>query len=161
MGYAALKSLIIGSVEGSTPVRYTDEGFTAVERDDGPQPRLDDFTAMVPLRRFDLRIVEPPQDDGEAGAGDLRVRTKVALRMAYRIDGDIGDTESIIAEDMACALNTLINMPTVSGWATAGGCSVTPPGVPTTEPVFETQDGRQIGTIVSMPFDLLYVESRS
>ncbi len=160
MGYAALKSLIIGSVRGATPVRYPDDGFTAIEDDSGPVPRLEDFTAMVSLRRFDVRIEEAPRDDGEAGAGQLRVRTRMAVRLAYRTDGDYGDTESIIAEDVACMVNVLVNMPTVAGWAAAGGCSVTPPGIPTTEPVFESLDGRQIGTIVKVPFDMLYVEAR-
>lgn len=159
MGMSTLRALMVSSIQGLSPTRMSTDTFTTVDDAAGHAARLDDFPAMAPFRRFDIRVVAPPVDDGEAGRSHRRVRTAMVLRAAYRTDTDAAYLEETIAEDTAQLLDTLMLMPTVSGWGAGGGVSVTPPGRPELSVVrSDEKDAYPIGVMLSIPFEILYNE---
>lgn len=158
MGFSTIRGLIVTAIRGVTPVRMATETFTCTDDATGMGERLDDFTTMSPLRRFDIRLASPPRDDGESGRSHRRVRAGLVLRCAYRTDTDAAYIEEAITEDTARLIDTLMLMPTVSGWGAAGGVSVAPPGVPELRVVRTSEDEYPVGVVLSIPFEVLYNE---
>jgi hypothetical protein len=165
MGFQAVKALLASQIRDITPVRDTTAWFTYQEDSTGAVLPMDLNTRMVQTREFDLRIILFPQDDGESGLSNRRQRTKLALRVAYRMDGDRGYAEDMAAEDIAYLVDALVKTPTASGWGEAGGYSVGIPEAPSItvlEPVGDENPDPEFDNamifVVSIPFFVFYAE---
>lgn len=158
MGFASLKAILVRQVRAATPVSSASEGFTCAEDSTGPVDLLDDFVAMAPDRRFDIRLDRGPVDDGEAGRSHRRLRAHLLLRVTYRVDGDRGLVESVIAEDVGVLIDALMLTSISAGFGAAGGQSVTVPGEVAESNITTKEDNKVLGRMISIPFDLLYNE---
>lgn len=158
MGFSSLKAILIRQVRAATPVRSPLENFTCVEDATGPVDLLDDFSAMAPDRRFDLRLDRGPVDDGESGRSHRRLRAHLLCRVAYRLDGDRSYAEEKIAEDVSVLIDALMLTPLSTGFAAAGGDTVSVPGEVAETTVTTKEDNKVLGRVIAIPFDLLYHE---
>ena len=105
------------------------------------------------MRYFELRLEAFAIDDGEAGLSGRR-RARVVLRVRYDI-GELHYLERLIAEDAAKLLTTLKGPQ--YDLANTGIVSVIP-GEPVTEPILDPTS-EITALVLSLPFDLLYLEA--
>lgn len=166
MGFATLKTLLINEIRGITPTRDSRMWFTCHEDSTGSVIPLDNHTRMVQTRDFDIRVLAWPEDDGEAGLTNRRQKVGLALRVAYRMDGDKGYVEDMAVEDVAKLVDTLVKAPTTATWGTEGGCSIGIPGPAQTtilEPIedenVDVEFDQTMTAVVSIPFEMFYSES--
>lgn len=165
MGFASTKLFLINQVRGITPIRDTRALFVCHEDATGQVIPLESNPRMAQTRQFDLRTVGFPRDDGESGSTNRRMRVGLALRISYRLDGDMGYVQDMANEDVYKIVDTLVSAPTQAGWTAAGGISVGIPESPRVEilePVEETSEEANLehplAAIVTIRFDVLYAE---
>ena len=132
----------------------TDEhsGFVAIQRGDGSSVELDERSNQN--RFFDLQIETFPIDDGQAGLSG-RKRATIDLRVRYEVPHDYGFLARMIAEDASNLIDTL-KEPNYS-LSETGIISVI-----TARPTFESitnLNGDRVAFILTIPFDLLYLEN--
>jgi len=139
-------------VEGITPKTDSHHGFVAVNRGNGRTIPLESRSNNT--RYFELRIDGLAQDDGQAGLSG-RKRSRVLCRVKYDIPQDQGFLLRLMNEDCADLIDTLKGPQ--YDLSTTGIVSLIPLE-PTTETIFD-QQGERLVLMLSLPFDLLYLEA--
>ena len=139
-------------VEGITPKTDLHHGFVAVNRGSGLTVKLDDRPNST--RYFELRVDGLAQDDGAAGLSG-RKRSRINCRVKYDIPQDDGFLLRLMNEDTSDLINTLKG-PQYS-LSTTGIVSLIPFSA-TIETILDAQ-GDRLGFVLTLPFDLLYLES--
>ena len=139
-------------VEGITPKTDSYHGFVAVNRGTGQTIPLEQRSNST--RYFELRVDGLAQDDGQAGLSG-RKRSRVLCRVRYDIPQDDGFLLRLMNEDCSNLINTLKGPQ--YNLSTTGIVSLIPLEA-TIESIFDTQ-GERFAFILSLPFDLLYLEA--
>lgn len=148
---AALEHLE-NTIMAIVPKTDLNNSFVAIQRGDGFTLDLDERSFNN--RRFELTIDIFPIDDGATGLSG-RKRTRVDLRVRYEIPTDYGYLSRMIAEDVSKLIETLKD-PTYD-LENTGIISVIPLQ-PTFEPIADI-NGARVAFILTIPFDLLFLES--
>ena len=139
-------------VEGIIPKTDSQHGFIATNRGTGHTISLEERANST--RYFEMRIDGLAQDDGQAGLSG-RKRSRVFCRVRYDIPHDDGFLLRLMNEDCSALINTLKGPQ--YNLATTGIVSLIP-----LEATIETildQQGERLAFILSLPFDLLYLEA--
>ena len=147
--YSAL-AFLEDQIEATLPKTDTHHGFVAINSSGRVAPLEAHVNTM---RYFELRLEAFAIDDGEAGISGRR-RARVTLRVRYDL-GELHYLERMIAEDAASLLVTLKG-PRYD-LASTGIVSVIP-GEPIYEPVLDPTS-EITSLVLSLPFDLLYLEA--
>lgn len=148
--FEALKHLE-GQIMDIVPKTDTHSGFVAIQTGDGYEVELDERSNQN--RFFEMRIDTFPIDDGQAGLSG-RKRIVIDCRIRYEIPKNYGFLARMIAEDASNVIDALKNPDYDS--VNTGIISVI-----TQRPTFETitnQTGERVAFILTVPFDLLYLE---
>lgn len=148
---AALEHLE-NTIMSITPKTDLNNSFVAVQRGDGFTVDLDERSFNN--RRFELAVDLFPTDDGATGITG-RKRTRIDLRVRYEIPTDYSYLSRMIAEDVSKLIETLKD-PTYD-LENTGIISVIPLQ-PTFEPIADI-NGARVAFILTIPFDLLFLES--
>lgn len=151
-GISAAFDLLIARIEALTSKTDSSQSFVCVDAGRGQELLTD--RRVNTLRLFELRIITPPHDDGQAGITG-RKRLTAEVRVRYDVPRDTGLLERIMGEDAAQIINTLRNP--AYNLATTGIISLIT-GEPSSGPVLG-QDGNPMAALLAVPFDLLYQEA--
>jgi hypothetical protein len=106
-------------------------------------------------RYFEIETTTYAEDDGEAGLSG-RKRTSLEVRVEYFIPQDLGFLKRLMNEDAAKLIDTLKGPD--YDLVNTGIVSVIP-GIPSAEPLIGEIDGELLGYVLTVPFDLLFLES--
>ena len=139
-------------VEGITPKTDSHHGFVATNRGTGHTIPLEERANST--RYFEMRIDGLAQDDGQAGLSG-RKRSRVLCRVRYDIPQDDGFLLRLMNEDCSVLIDTLKGPQ--YNLVITGIVSLIP-----LEATIETildQQGERLAFILSLPFDLLYLEA--
>jgi len=139
-------------VEGITPKTDLHHGFVAVTRGGGLTIPLE--ARPNSTRYFELRIDGLAKDDGQAGLSG-RKRSRILCRVKYDIPQDDGFLLRMMNEDTSDLINTLKGPQ--YNLATTGITSLIPLDA-TIETILD-QQGDRLAFVLSLPFDLLYLEA--
>ena len=148
---AALEHLE-NAIQDINPKSEVDSGFVAIRRGDGYTVDLNERSFQN--RFFELSIAIFPQDDGAAGLSG-RKRCRIDCRVRYEIPADYGYLSRMIGEDVSDLIETLKNPD--YDLVNTGILSVIP-----IQPTFESIadiSGERVAHILTVPFDLLFLES--
>ena len=151
-GISAALTYLEEQIEATLPKTDLHHGFVSINS----SGRVAPLEAHVNTNRyFELRLLTFAIDDGEAGLSGRR-RARVVLRVRYDI-GEMHYLERIGAEDGAKLLHTLKGPQ--YDYASTGIVSLIT-GEPTTEPILDPTT-EITSLVLSLPFDLLYLEALS
>ena len=149
--FAALEYLE-NEIQDIDPKTDAHSGFVAIRRGDGYT--LDIEERAHQNRFFELTIATYAIDDGQAGLSGRR-RARIDCRVRYEIPTDYGFLTRMIGEDSSAIIDALrapeydlVNTGIVS--------------VITLQPTFESitnVTGERVAHILTLPFDLLYLEA--
>jgi len=151
-GINSALDFIENRIELITPKTDINNGFVAIQRGDGNVVELAERSFNN--RYFELALLNLPVDDGETGLSG-RKRARVDCRVRYELPHDYGYLTRMIAEDSSNLSDTL-KEPDYD-LENTGIISVIPD-----QPTFESiadQNGNRIAFILTLPFDLLFLES--
>ena len=149
-GISAALAYIESQLEATLPKTDLHHGFVCINSSGRVGP-LD--AHQNTLRFFELRLDAFAIDDGEAGLSGRR-RARVTLRVRYDI-GELHYLEQLIAVDAALLLLTLKG-PQYDLASTGIVSLIT--GDPTYEPILDPKT-EITSLVLSLPFDLLYLEA--
>jgi hypothetical protein len=151
-GISSALAYLEDQIEATLPKTDTHHGFVAINS----SGRVAPLEAHQNTNRyFELRLEAFAIDDGEAGLSGRR-RARVVCRVRYDI-GELHFLERLIAEDGASLLLTLKGPQ--YDLASTGIVSVIP-GEPVYEPILDPTT-EITSLVLSLPFDLLYLEALS
>jgi hypothetical protein len=149
--YAAIIHRMIEGIQSIVPADMSDYRFECAEDGRGgilaPRDWIKD-----PLRRtreFDIRALEHPSP----GPG-CNVLAKVGVRLAYRLDTDLGYLDTIIAEDVRSIISALV-FNTFWWGSLANSVYMEDGDVPSSEIVSDNNDNPST-VVVSVPLVLDY-----
>ena len=139
-------------IEDITPKTDAHHGFVATNRGTGHTIPLEERANST--RFFEMKIDGLAQDDGQAGLSG-RKRSRVLCRVRYDIPQDDGFLLRLMNEDCSALINTLKGPQ--YDLSTTGIVSLIP--LEATIQTILDQQGERLAFILSLPFDLLYLEA--
>jgi len=148
--FAALEYLE-NEIQDIDPKTDSHSGFVAIRRGDGFTIDLEERAHQN--RYFEMSISTYPIDDGQAGLSG-RKRARIDCRVRYEVPVDYAFLTRMIGEDSSAIIDAL-KEPDYD-LVNTGIISVIP-----LQPTFESltnTTGERVAHILTLPFDLLYLE---
>lgn len=112
-----------------------------------------DETADETTRQFDIRMTDPPQDDGSSGYVWQRFRVGLELRIRYPISPR-SMMEALVGDDTPRLVNALISPPNWEGDDSVIR-TIPPPARPRWENLIN-DNGAPFARLLVIPFEVVY-----
>jgi hypothetical protein len=148
--YAAIYRLVTATACGIA----VDRSFATLEADGGFVTPIDEVPDPVD-RLFDIRMTDPPEDDGSSGFPLTRFRVGLSLRVRYDIRAR-QRAEMMVADDTARLINALLAPTWSDGEAPPHPIqTIQPPGRPVLVELLNTS-AVAFALMLTVPFTVLY-----